>query len=218
MTKSYIHPIFGEITIRRVALSRRVKLSVHPAKGVLVTIPWLVSYSRAIEFINEKESWISATMIRQSKRREDEAVRIGPGKPLKLIGKEIPFENFRKETFEEDINKSIRKEAKNYLPERVKVLSDRYGFNPGKVTIRNNRSNWGSCARSGNISLNMHLMRLSPELADFVIIHELCHLKHRNHGPQFHYLLDELCGGREKEFNKILKRERPQVLFMPCNE
>jgi len=69
MTKIYIHPRLGEITIKRVSLSRRVKLAVHPLRGINVTIPWLVSYSRAIEFINEKESWISATLIKQSKTK-----------------------------------------------------------------------------------------------------------------------------------------------------
>lgn len=213
MIKVFNHPRLGEIKIRRVTLSRRVKLAVHPTKGISVTIPWLVSYSRAIEFINEKEDWISSTLIKQSKKRQEEAIKIGPGSPLRLIGVNIDAERFRIGHFEEDILKAIRKEAKKYLPERVKFLADKLGFKPGNISIRNNRSNWGSCARSGNISLNMHLMRLSPELADFVIIHELCHLKHRNHGDQFHALLNSLCGGREKELNKQLRRERPQVIF-----
>nr|HPK30406.1 M48 family metallopeptidase [Bacteroidales bacterium] len=85
---------------------------------------------------------------------------------------------------------------------------------PGKVTVRNNRTNWGSCSKSGNISLNIHLMRLTPELADFVIVHELCHLIHKNHGPQFHALLNSLCNGRERELNRLLKQQRPQVLFV----
>jgi predicted metal-dependent hydrolase len=214
MTKIYIHPRLGEITIKRVSLSRRVKLSVHPLRGINVTIPWLVSYSRAIEFINEKESWISATLIKQSKRRQEEAIKIGPGSPLMLIGKEISYEKIRRESVEEDVISVIRKEAKKYLPERVSILAGKFGFKPGRVTIRNNRSNWGSCSKSGNISLNMHLMRLSPELADFVIIHELCHLRHRNHGAHFHALLDSLCDGKEKEFNKLLRKERPQVSFL----
>lgn len=214
MTKIYIHPRLGEITVKRISLSRRVKLSVHPLRGINVTIPWLVSYSRAIEFINEKESWISATLIKQSKRRQEEAIKIGPGSPLMLIGKEISYEKIRRESVEEDVISVIRKEAKKYLPERVSILAGKFGFKPGRVTIRNNRSNWGSCSKSGNINLNMHLMRLSPELADFVIIHELCHLRHRNHGPYFHALLDSLCEGKEKEFNKLLRKERPQVSFL----
>ena len=56
-------------------------------------------------------------------------------------------------------------------------------------------------------------MRLTPELADFVIIHELCHLIHKNHGTQFR-LLNSLCDGRERELNRMLKQQRPQVLFI----
>lgn len=213
MPKIYIHPEFGEITIRRARLSGRVKLAVHPINGISVTVPWLVSYSRAIAFIDEKAEWISATLLKQSRKREEEAIRLGPGKALKLITGEIPYEGF-KNSSEEEIIKVIRKEAKKYLPGRVEMLAARLGFKPGRVTVRNNRTNWGSCSKSGNISLNIHLMRLSSELADFVIIHELCHLIHRNHGPGFHSLLNSLSEGRERELNRMLRRERPQVLFI----
>lgn len=221
-SKIYIHPRFGEIGIRKNRLSKRVKLSVHPINGISVTIPWLVSYSRAIAFIEEKEEWIAATLLKMSKKREETAVRIAPGTPLKLITREISYENLKMASAdgvisEEDILKIIRSEAKKYLPERVKLLAAKYGFKPGKVTVRNNHTNWGSCSKSGNISLNIHLMRLSPELADFVIIHELCHLVHRNHGPQFHSLLNSICKGREREFTRMLKKESPQVLFLECN-
>ena len=219
MSKTYIHPRLGEIIIRKSRLSRRVKLIVHPMNGISVTVPWLVSYSRAIAFVEEKEEWIAATLLKQSKKRKEEAVRIAPDQPLKLITGEIPYERLKRASTdgiisEEAILKIIRSEAKKYLPQRVELLATKYGFKPGKVTVRNNRTNWGSCSKSGNISLNIHLMRLTPELADFVIIHELCHLIHKNHGPQFYALLNSLCDGRERELNRMLKQQRPQVLFI----
>jgi len=219
MSKTYIHPRLGEIIIRKSRLSRRVKLIVHPMNGISVTAPWLVSYSRAIAFVEEKEEWIAATLLKQSKKRNEKAVRIAPDQPLKLITGEIPYDRLKRASAdgiisEEAIVKIIRSEAKKYLPQRVEVLAAKYGFKPGKVTVRNNRTNWGCCSKAGNISLNIHLMRLTPELADFVIVHELCHLIHKNHGPQFHALLNSLCNGREKELNIMLKQQRPQVLFV----
>lgn len=221
-SKIYIHPRFGEIGIRKNRLSKRVKLSIHPINGISVTIPWLVSYSRAIAFIEEKEEWISGALLKMSQKREETAVRITPETPLKLITREISYDSLKMASAdgvisEEGILKIIRVEAKKYLPERVNLLAAKYGFKPGKVTVRNNRTNWGSCSKLGNISLNIHLMRLSPELADFVIIHELCHLIHRNHGPQFHSLLNSICKGRERELNRRLKKESPQVLFLGSN-
>lgn len=218
MVKKYTHHLFGEINIRRGKFSRNIKLSVHPLRGITISVPWLVSFSRAIDFIKEKEEWIAETIKKQTKKKQEDAIKIGPERPLKLISKEIFFQkpDLLKplNQLELDVIKVIRKEAKLYLPERVKYLAERTGFKPGKVTVRNNRSNWGSCSKSSNISLNIHLMRLQTELADFVIIHELCHLRHRNHGPQFHSLLDSLCGGKEKELNRLLRKERPQVTFL----
>ena len=89
--------------------------------------------------------------------------------------------------------KQLRAEAKAYLPGRLKELAEQYGFRYNQVRIKHNVSNWGSCSVKGNINLNLNLMRLPEELRDYVMLHELCHLKHMNHGPQFHALLESVC-------------------------
>lgn len=87
----------------------------------------------------------------------------------------------------------LREEAKILLPQKLSYFSDQYGFHFHKVTIKHNSSNWGSCSRAGNINLNLNLIRLPEPLCDYVILHELCHLKEPNHGPRFHALLERLC-------------------------
>ena len=89
--------------------------------------------------------------------------------------------------------KQLRAEAKAYLPARRKELAELNGFRYNQVRIKHNVSNWGSCSVKGNINLNLNLMRLPEELRDYVMLHELCHLKHMNHGPQFHALLESVC-------------------------
>ena len=123
MVKIYNHPQFGEIRIKRVKLSNRVKIAVHPLKGITVTIPWLVSYSRALKFIEEKREWISETIKKQSRKTRDEAIRIGTESPLKLITKKIVVENLSENNYNDEIISEIRKEAKIYLPERVRILA-----------------------------------------------------------------------------------------------
>lgn len=102
------------------------------------------------------------------------------------------------------------------LPKKKKSLNsmlfssefdDRY-FAYNEITIKNNKSNWGSCSSKNNINLNMHLVELPEELIDFVITHELCHLVYHNHSEKFHALLDALCNGREKELSQELKQKR----------
>lgn len=87
----------------------------------------------------------------------------------------------------------LREEAKILLPQKLSYFSDQYGFHFHKVTIKHNSSNWGSCSRAGNINLNLNLIRLTEPLCDYVLLHELCHLKEPNHGPRFHALLARLC-------------------------
>lgn len=87
----------------------------------------------------------------------------------------------------------LREEAKILLPQKLSYFSDQYGFHFHKVTIKHNSSNWGSCSRAGNINLNLNLIRLPEPLCDYVLLHELCHLKEPNHGPCFHALLERLC-------------------------
>ena len=78
------------------------------------------------------------------------------------------------------------------LPRRLSELAERYGFSYGRVFIKHNSSNWGSCSARGNINLNLNLVRLPQLLRDHVILHELCHLRHPNHGREFHALLERL--------------------------
>ena len=87
----------------------------------------------------------------------------------------------------------LRKQAKAYLPGRLAELAAEHGFTYNQVRIKHNVSNWGSCSVKGNINLNLNLMRLPQDLQDYVMLHELCHLRHMNHGPKFHALLESVC-------------------------
>lgn len=87
----------------------------------------------------------------------------------------------------------LRKEARLVLPQKVAFFADRFGFPYGKVAVKHNSSNWGSCSARGNINLNLNLVRLPEALCDYVVLHELCHLKYRDHGPHFHALLEKMC-------------------------
>ncbi len=87
----------------------------------------------------------------------------------------------------------LRAAAKAYLPGRLRELAAQYGFEFNQVRIKHNVSNWGSCSSKKNINLNLNLMRLPAELRDYVMLHELCHLRQMNHGPEFKALLASVC-------------------------
>ena len=87
----------------------------------------------------------------------------------------------------------LRIQAKAALPPRLAELAALHGFTYNNVRIKHNVSNWGSCSELGNINLNLNLMRVPEHLRDYVMLHELCHLRYMNHGPEFHALLEEVC-------------------------
>ena len=101
----------------------------------------------------------------------------------------------------------LRAQAKETLPKRLQELAELNGFTYNKVFIKNNVSNWGSCSVKGNINLNLRLVTLPEELRDYVMLHELCHLKEMNHGPRFHALLESVCPGH-RMLEKELKTYR----------
>jgi hypothetical protein len=87
---------------------------------------------------------------------------------------------------------ALRKKAKAELPMRLSELAKRYGFVYNRVTIKHNATNWGSCSARSNINLNLNIVRLPKALQDYVLLHELCHLRHQDHGHGFHLLLEHV--------------------------
>ncbi len=86
----------------------------------------------------------------------------------------------------------LKRRAAEALPERLEVLGRHHGLRFAAVSVRNQRSRWGSCSPRGNISLNLRLLFLEPEVVDYVLLHELCHTRELNHGPRFWALLRSL--------------------------
>jgi predicted metal-dependent hydrolase len=119
-------------------------------------------------FFKTKRSWILDTMARQKERQN--------GQPS-VSDREI---------------ESMRRQAKAHLPARLAALAKRHGFTYNKVTIKHNATNWGSCSNKGNINLNLNIVRLPKVLQDYVLLHELCHLRHHDHGHAFHLLLEHM--------------------------
>lgn len=166
--KTIMDPEIGEVTFRKSARGRRVAIRVHPVRGVTVSVPALVPYAAAMAFFKLKRQWVLETMRRQKEKARNTVVPSAA---------EI---------------ESLRRQAKSELPPRLSVLAARYGFTYNRVTIKHNATNWGSCSSKGNINLNLNIVRLPRILQDYVLLHELCHLRHLDHGHAFHLLLEHL--------------------------
>ena len=164
--KVHIDPVLGEVRLRKSARARRISIRVHPARGIVVTVPYYAPYALGVTFLEARREWAREALERAGARNAD-----------------LPEG--------EDIE-SLRAKAKAALPPRLAELAARYGFRYHRVTIKHNTSNWGSCSSKGNINLNLNLMRVPVPLQDYILLHELTHLRHADHGPAFHAELERL--------------------------
>ena len=161
-------PQIGEVVFKKSIRSRSISIRVHPVKGVSVTVPSIVPYAAARLFFEARREWILETMAKQKERFKDASP---------MSAEEV---------------ETLRRQAKAQLPGRLAEFASRYGFTYNRVAIKHNSTNWGSCSSKGNINLNLTIMRLPRILQDYVLLHELCHLRHQDHGHAFHLLLEHL--------------------------
>lgn len=98
--------------------------------------------------------------------------------------------------------------ARVLIHERLEHFNNHYGFKYGRVAIRNQRRRWGSCSSLKNLNFSYRLLFLPPELSDYVIAHELCHLKEMNHSRRFWNLLAETVPDYEKRKQALRRYDR----------
>ena len=103
--------------------------------------------------------------------------------------------------------------ALKVIPERVEYFAKVIGVTYGKITIRNQKTRWGSCSSKGNLNFNCLLMLAPSEVLDYVVVHELCHRKQMNHSKAF-WLEVEKVLPIYKEVRKWLKEEGSQMITL----
>lgn len=104
----------------------------------------------------------------------------------------VELHRMRQGTLRELLEAWYRREAGRWLPRRLEQLGERLGVRPAKVSIRAQKTRWGSCSSRGEISLNWRLVLLPSALADYILVHELCHLRYLDHSSRFWGLVQSL--------------------------
>lgn len=101
--------------------------------------------------------------------------------------------------------KKYKEDARSLVHKKIAELNAHYGYKVGRVSIRNTKSRWGSCSKQGNLNFNYKVLFLPPHIADYIIVHELCHIKEFNHSMNFWNLVAELVPNH-KAIRKELKQ------------
>ena len=150
-------------TIKR-SNRKKIMLELSP-KGLIVKAPYTATDMQIAEIVKSHTDWIAKhkTMIEEAQRNQP------PVEKLTM----------------DEIN-ALADEALKVIPERVAYYAPLVGVTYGRITIRNQRSRWGSCSDKGNLNFNCLLMLAPPEVIDSVVVHELCQRKEQNHSERFY--------------------------------
>lgn len=172
---------------------RTLVIEITPDAKVVVRAPLKVSVNEINRFIGEKADWIDKHLKMMEKRKKErESADVKP-----LSKQEI---------------KLLTTRAKRILPERVRYYADIMGVQYGRITIRMQKSRWGSCSSKKNLNFNCLLMLTPQEIIDYVIVHELCHLKEMNHSPRFWAEVEKILPDY-KERRKWLRDHEKEIIF-----
>lgn len=173
---------------------KMVAIQVNSDLSVTVRAPYSASEKDIEEILKKKEAWISRHIEKIKKTKE-----------------RFEAEPTEKLTREKVI--ALAEEALKVIPERVEYFAKVIGVTYGKITVRNQKTRWGSCSSKGNLNFNCLLMLAPPEVLDYVVVHELCHRKQMNHSKAF-WLEVEKVLPNYKEVRKWLKEEGSQMITL----
>jgi predicted metal-dependent hydrolase len=220
-------------TLRRSFKARRVRLEVRQQTGLTVIVPRSYPVSRVPEILKSKAGWISRNLQRFSQlellpaSRELSSGDTVPylGRNLKLVpqqnhyGDGVVLEETRLAVSPDLFNNGLlgpaleqwyRVEAARLINERTAKISSLMGLSYKRIVIRGQKTRWGSCSHKKNLSFNWKLIMVPEPVVDYVIIHELIHVKEMNHSKRFWAMVARYCPGW-REHKKWLKQHEADL-------
>jgi predicted metal-dependent hydrolase len=191
-------------------------------RGLRISAPRWVSLSEIDRAMVEKANWILGKLDEwreHAVRRERHVPRWHDGAPIQLLGRTLRLridpriagvefdedelrvglpEGAGAERVEKQVQLWLQQQARELFAERIPVYAQRLGRSPRRWALSSARTRWGSCAADGSIRLNWRLVQFPLPVVDYVIAHELAHLREMNHGPKFWSTVGALCPGFEQ--------------------
>jgi hypothetical protein len=201
-------------TIHRLIRSRRRSLSLIVERDGSLTVraPQHLSQAEIDRFVQAKSDWIRRKQL-QAARQAPVVHRYQDGETFLYLGVAYPLwlvsggksglvfdrgfalERSLQPEGERLFTAWYRRQARRHLEERVAYFAGKFDFDPGKLRISSARTRWGSCSRKGTLSFTWRLVMASPDVVDYVVVHELCHLRHPNHSKAFWSHVERILPG-----------------------
>ncbi len=176
----------GPIQFEQSKRAKHIRITIKTSTNIRVAIPHRTSLRKATEFVHTKSKWIQKHQSRLKQlEHRHQAV---------------------------DIDKT---QAKSQIKKRLNELAKQYGLSYNAISIRNQKTRWGSCSSKNNISLNIMLVMLPDDLMDYVILHELAHTRVKNHSKEFWGQLNNLVENAKKKDSQL--KQYRGLLFAGMN-
>jgi len=170
--------------------ARRYLIRVDDDGAVRVTIPRWGSKREAAAFVEREQRWIAKERRRVEQERERAKRNRAEGPSPEAIG-------------------ALRERAMRELPIRLRELAATHGVRVARVSVRNQKWRWGSCSKNGHICLNWRLVQMPDWVRDYVIVHELMHVKRMDHSPKFWTLVARVCPEFQEARKWLRSFQRP---------
>lgn len=199
------------ISVKRSARRKTLALKIHGAE-VSLHLPKRLPLWLGKQFVIKQQDWLQAKLrqvslhLRRDFTANSQQPYLGQRYPLYLDPnlkqrRQIIFNDHRfclklatgsdAETIRKTLMRGYRQLAESYLIDRCRQLADQTGLQPAKIQLRQYKARWGSCNARGEVQLNWLLIQAPPAVIDYVIIHELCHLRQMNHSRDFWQLVEQ---------------------------
>ena len=172
---------------------KTISIEITPEAQIIVRAPYYASVSEINRLIGEKADWIDKHLRAMKEKQRERAL----APQAELTPQDIRLLTTR---------------AKRIIPQRVRYYARIIGVEYGRITIRMQKSRWGSCSAKGNLNFNCLLMRTPDEIIDYVVVHELCHIKELNHSDRFWAEVEKVFPDY-KERRKWLKDHGNEIMF-----
>ena len=211
-TKTFEINGLGSVTITKRRSNRHLRLSIGSNGEIKVSIPTWAPYNAGLDFVRSKQGWIEKKRPKQNilshnqpigrahrlnfvvadvdkprTRINGNMISVSYGKQMTYNDPEVQAAAYSAST------KALRQQAESLLPKRLNTLSELHDLTFKDIRIKQLTRRWGSCDQDKRIVLNLYLIQLPWELIDYVILHELSHTKHLNHGPAFWSTLESMA-------------------------
>lgn len=224
---SFVHPVIGTVLLHHSHSARSIGIRITAGAEVRLTVPKEASMERALAFLEEKIDWIQAKLAAMPRSAlfasgplgyMDYSIAIEQhnGRKIRLVVQNRTVSVYYplhltadcadvQDAVRKGIDFALRHEAQKYLPVRLAELSAQLSLPFSEVKINSAKTRWGSCSGRNSINLSRSLMKLPRQLIDYVLVHELCHTVHKNHGPQFWKLVEHHLPNYKKLEREIKK-------------